>query len=68
MYELLAGFNALGVNLTKLESHPVVGRDFEFRFFFDLEASAFRPQVLGMLEELEKSCEMFAFMGNYCEL
>ena len=32
-------FASIGVNLTKLESRPIPGTDFEFRFIFDFEAS-----------------------------
>lgn len=56
---------AYGVNTCKLESCPVTGRNFEFIFFFDLDASVREPGVLPMLEELERMTESFAFLGNY---
>lgn len=68
LYELMSRFNALGINLTKLESHPIAGHDFEFLFFFDLEASAADRGVKGMLEDLERTCETFVFLGNYSEI
>ena len=36
---LLTKFANIGVNLTKLESRPIVGHNFEFLFYLDLEAS-----------------------------
>ena len=54
--------------MTKLESCPVTGRNFEFIFFLELEASVHEPGVLPMLEELERSCQSFQFLGSYAEV
>ena len=62
---LLAKIAAYGVNTCKIESCPVSGRNFEFIFFFDLDASVREPGVLPMLEELERISESFTFLGNY---
>ncbi len=62
---ILAKISAYGVNTSKLESCPVTGRNFEFIFFFDLDASVREPGVLPMLEELERISESFTFLGNY---
>lgn len=68
LYDILSKLAALGINMTKLESCPVTGRNFEFIFFLELEASVLEPGVLPMLEELERSCEGFQFLGNYAEV
>ena len=68
LYEILSKLAALGINMTKLESCPVTGRNFEFIFFLELEASVLEPGVLPMLEELERSCKNFQFLGNYAEV
>ena len=68
LYEILSKLAALGINMTKLESCPATGRNFEFIFFLELEASVQEPSVLSMLEELERSCEDFQFLGNYAEV
>ena len=68
LYEILSKLAALGINMTKLESCPVTGRNFEFIFFLELEASVHEPGVLPMLEELERSCQSFQFLGNYAEI
>ena len=68
LYEILSKLAALGINMTKLESCPVTGRNFEFIFFLELEASVQEPGVLSMLEELERSCAKFQFLGNYAEV
>ena len=68
LYEILSKLAALGINMTKLESCPVTGRNFEFIFFLELEASVQEPGVLAMLEEMERSCAKFQFLGNYAEV
>ena len=68
LYEILSKLAALGINMTKLESCPVTGRNFEFIFFLELEASVQEPGVLPMLEELERSCADFNFLGSYAEV
>ena len=68
LYDILSKLAALGINMTKLESCPVTGRNFEFIFFLELEASVQEPGVLAMLEELERSCAGFHFLGNYAEI
>ena len=68
LYEILSKLAALGINMTKLESCPVTGRNFHFIFSVELEASLQAPGVLPILEELERSCEGFHFLGNYAEI
>ena len=68
LYGLIAKFAVLGINLTKLESRPIPGSDFEFIFYFDLDASVLSPEVVTMLGELESSPELFVFLGNYAEV
>ncbi|MBQ1257689.1 MAG: chorismate mutase, partial [Clostridia bacterium] len=63
--EILSILSARGVNMTKLESIPVPGRDFEFHFYLDLDANIHAPGVTAMLADLEKHVESFTFLGNY---
>jgi len=56
-----------GVNLLKLESRPIPGREFEFRFFFDMAASVADPDILRLMGELEAHCDRFTFLGCYDE-
>ena len=66
---IIAKFAAIGVNLTKLESRPVPGLDFEFRFTFEFEAPPTDPDVLSLLGELSRDpdIEHFTFLGAYAE-
>ncbi len=68
LYEILSKLAALDINMTKLESCPVAGSDFEFIFFLELEGSVQDPAVLAMLEEMERSCASLSFLGNYAEV
>ncbi len=68
LYTTLAKFTAQGVNLTKLENRPIEGRDFDMRFYFDFEASPAEPRIRALLDDLERSCETFAFLGGYSEI
>lgn len=63
--DILSRLAARGVNMSKLESCPVTGRHFEFMFFLELDASVQEPGILPMLEDLERSCPTFTFLGNY---
>ncbi len=63
--EILTKLAAHGVNMSKLESCPVTGGNFEFEFFMELDASVREPGVLPLLEELERISESFLFLGNY---
>jgi chorismate mutase/prephenate dehydratase len=67
LYHTIAKFAALGINLTKLESRPIPGSDFEFMFYFDLEASVYSPELINLLSELENQPETFTFLGCYME-
>ena len=68
LYQLLSRFNALDINLIKLESRPLPGRDFEFMFYFDLEASVGSPTFSRLIEELDITLNQFSYLGSYSEI
>ena len=68
LYNMIAKFAALGLNLTKLESRPIPGTDFEFMFYFDLDASVYDDAALQLLSELEAGPETFSYLGSYSEI
>jgi chorismate mutase/prephenate dehydratase len=67
LYKILSCCYALGINLVKLESRPLPGRQFEFMFYFDLEASVYAEQFGQLLSELASLCERFEYLGSYTE-
>jgi len=68
LYNMIAKFSALGLNLTKLESRPIAGTDFEFMFYFDLDASIYDEAALKLLSELDEGPETFTYLGSYSEI
>ncbi|MCL2220472.1 MAG: bifunctional chorismate mutase/prephenate dehydratase [Chitinispirillia bacterium] len=68
LYETIKHFAGLGLNLTKLESRPIAGTDFEFMFYFDFQASITDTDVYNLLLRLEKEARQIVFLGNYREI
>lgn len=66
--KLLSKFANIGINLTKLESRPIVGSSFEFMFYFDFECDIRGKGVQNLLSELDNSTEQFTFLGAYNEI
>lgn len=67
LYKLVSRFYAYGLNLTKIESRPVEGSDFEFMFYFDFEGDILDVQVRNLIAELENGSENFKLLGIYKE-
>lgn len=68
LYNIMSIFAALDINLQKLESRPLLGREFEFMFYFDLEASVYAPELERMFLELEANTERLRWLGTYSEV
>ena len=68
LYQVLSRIYGRGINLTKLESRPIAGSDDTFRFYFDLEASVYSPELPKLLGELEDVCEHVCYLGSYSEM
>ena len=68
LYLAISKFAALGINLTKLESRPIPGSDFEFMFYFDLETSIYSEEFVQLMCELDDFCEEFKYLGSYTEV
>ena len=68
LYRIMARINALGINMTKLESRPLPDRDFEFMFYFDLDTPVYSPKLVQLMADLESLCETFRYLGSYSEI
>ena len=68
LYKILAFFYSRGINLVKIESRPLPGRDFEFMFYFDLETSIYNEGFAEMLAELKSMSMEFRYLGSYNEI
>ena len=67
LYNILSRFSALGLNMTKLESRPIPGSNFEFMFYFDIDASVYSENLKALFSELENDAEKFIYLGSYTE-
>jgi chorismate mutase/prephenate dehydratase len=67
LYQTVAKFASLGLNICKIESRPIQGTDFAFMFYFDIDASIYAPEVLQFLGDLKGYCDPFVFLGAYAE-
>lgn len=68
LHEMIGKFACRGINLCKLESRPIPGKDFEFRFYFDLDGSVFSPEMRTVLKDIEQAAESMSFLGCYSEI
>ena len=67
LYNVLARFNALGINLEKLESRPLPSREFEFMFYFDIRESVYSDGFMRMMNQLTEMALEFRYLGSYTE-
>lgn len=66
--KVLGLFADAGINMMKLESAPIPGRNFEFSFYIDIEASVRDRRTRQILGELKDRCPGYTFLGNYEEM
>ena len=65
LYNALGVFAALGINVVKLESRPIVGKVFEYCFYLDFEGNLKDPDVAEALRRLKYDCLELLVLGNY---
>lgn len=65
LHRVMTVFAVHGVNMLKLESRPIVGKSWEYRFFVDLEGSLSDPRMDGVVHELAQLTTEFRFLGGY---
>lgn len=52
-------------NLTRIESRPIQGRSWEYRFFVDVDNAQDEQQVTHLLRRLEEVCLEYRLLGRY---
>lgn len=64
---VLSRFFRCGLNLTKIESRPIIDSDFQYYFYLDFTGNVRKNDTLNLLCELSEELPGFAFLGNYRE-
>jgi prephenate dehydratase len=65
LFYALEPFARRQINLMKVESRPVRGLPWQYRFYLDLQASATDPEVQSALDELIKLAVDVRILGSY---
>ncbi|MCD8053435.1 MAG: prephenate dehydratase [Lachnospiraceae bacterium] len=65
LYRLLSNFAFNGLNMTKIESRPIPGRNWEYRFFIDFEGNLDEPRVKTALAGIRREASLCKVLGNF---
>lgn len=65
LYHMLSHFIYNNLNLTKIESRPIEGRTWEYRFFLDFEGNLADSAVKNALRGLREEALNMKILGNY---
>lgn len=61
----LEPFARRGINLMKIESRPVHGKPWQYRFYLDLQAAREQPEAVAALDELQREVVGLRILGSY---
>lgn len=64
LYNMLANFYYNDLNLTKIESRPIENRNWEYRFFVDVEGNINSPGVGNALASVKEFASKLSVLGN----
>ena len=65
LYNVLSNFIFNDVNMTHIESRPIPGRSWEYRFFIDFEGNLNEPGVRNALRGIREEAINMKILGNY---
>ncbi len=65
LWRALAAFALRDVNMTKIESRPIVGRPWEYSFYVDIGGVTGDPNVARAIDHLREMCEFVRVLGCY---
>lgn len=65
LYNMLSHFIYNNLNMTKIESRPLEGRNFEYRFFVDFEGNLKEAGVKNALNGIQEEAMSLKILGNY---
>jgi chorismate mutase / prephenate dehydratase len=65
LVEALSVFKEYGINMTKLQSRPIIGNPWEEKFYLDFEGNLSDPNVQKLIDELGKHTRYLKILGCY---
>lgn len=65
LYRILSHFYNNGINLEKIESRPILGKTWEYRFFVDIAGNLKMQGVKNALYAIENDADNVKILGNY---
>ncbi|MGN1191915.1 MAG: prephenate dehydratase [Dorea sp.] len=65
LYQLLSHFVYNDLNMTKIESRPMEGKSWEYRFFIDFDGNLADPGVKNAIRGLREESRNLRILGNY---
>ncbi len=65
LYRILSHFIYNDLSMTKIESRPMEGRNWEYRFFVDFEGNMEQPEVKNAIRGLREETRNLKILGNY---
>lgn len=65
LYNMLSHFIYNKLNMTKIESRPIEGRNWEYRFFIDFEGNLSQSEVKNALRGIREEAGSLKILGNY---
>lgn len=65
LFNALKRFATSNINLTKIESRPIINRPWEYNFYLDLEGHRENPNIQEALQELREHSTFVKILGSY---
>ena len=65
LYRILSHFRFNDLNMTQIESRPIKGKTWEYRFFVDIEGNLEDPAVQNALRGIREEAKSIRILGNF---
>lgn len=65
LYSILSHFIFNNLSMTKIESRPIKGRSWEYRFFIEFSGNLLEPAVQNAIKGISAEANAFRILGNF---